>query len=160
MALCIQNVMTLNSSWLMDSRVYKWVLLALFWAFAQMGLAQNVVFFGNDLGTSTLTNEKMQRVFTGKETFWKNGKTVVICLPGTKSAKAQEVFTKVYNKSIKEVQKFWLSLVFQGRAKSPNFFDAEQEMVDFVKRTPGAIGVLSSDKKGIVPSNLLITITN
>ena len=144
----------------MDSRICKWILMAALWMFSQWGMAQSVVYFGNDIGMSSISNDKVQRVFTGKETLWKNGKTVIICLPGTKSPKAQEVFTKVYNKSVKEVQKFWLSLVFQGRAKSPMFFDSEQEMVDFVKRTPGAIGVVTADKRSIVPSNLLITVNN
>jgi hypothetical protein len=144
----------------MDSKLYRWIGVIALWMVSQWTWSQNVVYFGNEVGMTSMTNAKIQRVFTGKETLWKNGKTVVICLPGTKSAKAQEVYTKVYNKSVKEVQKFWLSLVFQGRAKSPVFFDSEQEMVDFVKRTPGAIGVFSADKKSLIPSGQLITVVN
>lgn len=144
----------------MDSRLHRGLMIAALWLISQFAWSQNVVYFGNEVGMTSMTNAKIQRVFTGKETLWKNGKTVVICLPGTKSAKAQEVYTKVYNKSVKEVQKFWLSLVFQGRAKSPVFFDSEQEMVDFVKRTPGAIGVFSADKKSLIPSGQLITVVN
>ncbi|MEN9334156.1 MAG: hypothetical protein RLY35_1336 [Bacteroidota bacterium] len=144
----------------MDSKWYRWIAMVSLWMFSHVGWSQNVVYFGQDLGMTSMTNAKVQRVFTGKETLWKNGKTVVICLPGTKSAKAQEVYTKVYGKSVKEVQKFWLSLVFQGRAKSPIFFDSEQEMVDYVKRTPGAIGVITADKKNLVPNGFMVTITN
>lgn len=144
----------------MDSRLYRELMIVALWMISQFAWSQNVVYFGNEVGMTSMTNAKIQRVFTGKETLWKNGKTVVICLPGTKSAKAQEVYTKVYNKSVKEVQKFWLSLVFQGRAKSPVFFDSEQEMVDFVKRTPGAIGVFTADKKSLIPSGQLITVVN
>ena len=144
----------------MDSKWCRWIAMVSLWMFSHVGWSQNVVYFGNDLGMTSMTNARVQRVFTGKETLWKNGKTVVICLPGTKSAKAQEVYTKVYGKSVKEVQKFWLSLVFQGRAKSPIFFDSEQEMVDYVKRTPGAIGVITADKKNLVPNGFMVTITN
>jgi ABC-type phosphate transport system substrate-binding protein len=144
----------------MDSRLYRGLMIVALWMISQFSWSQNVVYFGNEVGMTSMTNAKIQRVFTGKETLWKNGKTVVICLPGTKSAKAQEVYTKVYNKSVKEVQKFWLSLVFQGRAKSPVFFDSEQEMVDYVKRTPGAIGVFTADKKSLIPSGQLITVVN
>lgn len=144
----------------MDSKWCRWIAMVSLWMFSHVGWSQNVVYFGQDLGMTSMTNAKVQRVFTGKETLWKNGKTVVICLPGTKSAKAQEVYTKVYGKSVKEVQKFWLSLVFQGRAKSPIFFDSDQEMVDYVKRTPGAIGVITADKKNLVPNGFMVTITN
>lgn len=152
--------MTLNSNWLMDSKVLKWIFVASLWMVSQWAMAQSVVYFGNEIGLTAMPNAKAQRVFTGKETLWKNGKSVVICLPGTKSPKAEEIYSKVYNKSVKEVQKFWLSLVFQGRAKSPMFFDTDQEMVDYINRTPGAIGVLSADKKSLVPNHQLIAITN
>ena len=144
----------------MDSKALKWIFMISLWMVSQWGFSQAVLYFGNEIGLNTMSNVKAQRVFTGKETLWKNGKTVIICLPGTKSPKAEEIYNKVYNKSVKEVQKFWLSLVFQGRAKSPMFFDTDQEMVDYIKRTPGAIGVLSSDKKSLVPNNQLISITN
>jgi hypothetical protein len=66
----------------------------------------------------------------------------------------------VYRKSVKDVQKFWLSIVFQGRAKSPVFFETELEMLEYVKKTPGAIGVLLNSSKLSIPSQFQIKVIN
>jgi hypothetical protein len=116
--------------------------------------SQNVIYFTN--GVNILNTKKINRVFTAKDAYWENGKSVSVCLPGSKSDIASEVYLRVYNQSIKEVQKFWLSMVFQGRAKSPHFFDTEEDMINYVKRNPGSVGVLPADKKSILPSGLTI----
>lgn len=118
---------------------------------------QKVVYFGNGTNVSSLKEDKLSRVFTGKDTYWTNDKQILICLPSTKSESAFDVCQRVYHKSVNDVQKFWLSIVFQGRARSPKFFDTEEEMINYIKKTPGAIGVLSADKRSLVPSGLIIS---
>lgn len=122
-----------------------------------MNAQQRVVYFASGSGVSSLKDDKLARIFTGKETYWSNDKQILICLPSTKSESVSEVCQKVYHQSVKDVQKFWLSIVFQGRAKSPKFFDTEQEMIEFVRKNPGAIGVLPLDKKSMIPGGLIIT---
>lgn len=116
--------------------------------------AQSLFVIGNDIGMKEIKMNYLKEVYQAKYTFWPNKKSVHIALPGTQSEDAVYVYAQVYGKSVKEVQKFWLSIVFQGRAKSPNFFDTSKELVDYVQRTPGAIGLLKSDVG--VPKNLLI----
>lgn len=137
-------------------RLFIMSVLAIMFA-GTMNAQQRVIYFSNGSGTSSLREEKLSRVFTGKETYWGNDKQIIVCLPSTKSESSTDVCKYVYRQSAKDVQKFWLSIVFQGRAKSPKFFDTEEEMVDFVKRTPGAIGVLPSDKRSSIPGGLIIT---
>lgn len=140
----------------MDSK--KIFIFLLFTLFVNiMSAQQRVVYFASGSGVSSLKDDKLARIFTGKETYWANDKQIIVCLPSTKSDSSTDVCQKVYHQSVKDVQKFWLSIVFQGRAKSPKFFDTEQEMVDFIKRTPGAIGVLPSDKKSMIPGGLIIS---
>jgi hypothetical protein len=43
------------------------------------------------------------------------------------------------------MQRFWLALVFQGRAAPPIFVDSAEEMVSYVRRTPGAIALVPRD---------------
>jgi hypothetical protein len=43
------------------------------------------------------------------------------------------------------MQRFWLALVFQGRAAPPIFVDSVEEMVSYVRRTPGAIALVPRD---------------
>jgi ABC-type phosphate transport system substrate-binding protein len=142
----------------MDSKkIFIFILFTLFVNI--MSAQQKVVYFTCGSGVSSLKDDKITRVFTGKENYWDNNKQIIVCLPSTKSESATDVCQKVYHKSVKDVQKFWLSIVFQGRAKSPKFFDTEEEMIEFVRKNPGAIGVLPLDKKSMIPSGLIITST-
>jgi O-phosphoseryl-tRNA(Cys) synthetase len=123
-------------------------------AAVQCANGQSLVVIGNDIGMKEIKMNYLKEVYQAKYSFWPNKKSVQIALPGTQSEDAVYVYAQVYGKSVKEVQKFWLSIVFQGRAKSPNFFDTSKELIDYVQRTLGAIGLLKSDAG--VPKNLMI----
>jgi len=60
-----------------------------------------------------------------------------------------------------ELQRYFLLLVFQGKARAPNFFDSTDDLEAFVAKTPGAIGVLdqatdSSVKTVLIDGNELL----
>ena len=50
---------------------------------------------------------------------------------------------KIYSMSGDELNKFWLALVFQGKAQAPSFFNSKNELETFVVQNPGAIGVVT-----------------
>jgi hypothetical protein len=41
-----------------------------------------------------------------------------------------------------ELKKFWLALVFEGKADAPEFFSTTSEVQNFVAENPGAIGII------------------
>jgi len=49
--------------------------------------------------------------------------------------------TKVYDMTPNDLNKHFLALVFQGKAKAPTFFNSVSELEEYVAQTPGAIGV-------------------
>jgi len=77
-------------------------------------------------------------------------------LPGASSEINQQVSNQIYAKSFVAVQKYWLSLVFQGRFNAPYFFNTDEETISFIQKTPGAIGFVSPNTP--VPDRLLIKI--
>jgi hypothetical protein len=118
----------------------------------------DLVFIGNDLSMTEMNTALMKDVFKARYALWPNGKSITVCLPGSKSVHAEKVAQEIYGKSIQDVQKFWLSVVFQGKAKSPHFFDSEKEMSDFIAKTPGAIGVITKSGGFTAPKSQLIKI--
>jgi len=117
-----------------------------------------LVFIGNEIGVTELPFSKIIDYYKAKNAYWDNNRAVTLCLPGTKSPDAEKIYSVIYKKQVRDVQKFWLSIVFQGRAKSPMFFEQEEEMIEYVKRTPGAIGVVTSKSKNSIPNNLIIKV--
>jgi hypothetical protein len=104
---------------------------------------QNLSVIANHEGTpSELSFSELKSVFMGEKQRWGSGKKVVIALMKTRHKIGEEVCDKVYNMKPDQMNKFWLSLVFQGKASAPYFFNTTSELQDFVAQNPGAIGII------------------
>jgi ABC-type phosphate transport system substrate-binding protein len=60
----------------------------------------------------------------------------------------------MFDGTVKSMQKYWLSLVFQGRSNPPIFLENDQETIQFIQKNPGAIGFISSETRA--PKGLII----
>ena len=114
---------------------------------------------GNKTGQSQLKAQEARNVFRAKTTTWLNKNSVYIALPSPQAPMAEPVARLIYGTKPASVQKFWLLQVFQGRATPPSFFDTDQELIQFIQKTPGAIGVVSSST-AIPPNVTIISIQN
>ena len=78
----------------------------------------------------------------GEQQRWRNGTKITIALMKANTTAGKNTSLKVYGMSGDELNKFWLALVFQGKASAPNFFNSAAELENFVAQNPGAIGIL------------------
>lgn len=131
--------------------------------FSPMAFAQTVwselTVIGNKTGKTQFTAREVRDIFRGKTSTWPNNITVSIALPSPQSTSAEPVARVIYGTKPTAVQKFWLLQVFQGRANPPSFFDSDQELIQFIQKTPGSIGVVSSAMP-LPPSVTTISIQN
>lgn len=125
---------------------------------AQSGDINTVVIIGNTIGTVSMKKNSLINVFKGRLDSWNNNATVKIVLPSQKNESATLTAKVIYGTSVKGMQKFWLSLVFQGRANPPIFLDSDEEIIRYVQKNPGSIGIIPKDMD--YPKSLQINITN
>lgn len=111
---------------------------------------------GNTIGVTELTQAQVKSYFKAKYTLWGNGKSVKVVLHSSESTQAEKLAKLVYSTSHQGVKKYWLSLVFQGRANPPVYFDSDSQVIEYVKKTPGAIGIVQ--KATSCPSQYVIQI--
>jgi len=78
----------------------------------------------------------------GEQQRWPGGTKITIALMKTNTAAGKNTSEMIYGMSSDELNKFWLALVFQGKAAVPNFFNSASELENFVAQNPGAIGIL------------------
>jgi hypothetical protein len=97
---------------------------------------------------------QLKSVLKGEKQRWGDGTKVVIALMKPNTIVGGNTCKKVFNMSANEVSKYWLGLVFQGKADAPAMFNSLNELEDFVSKTPGAIGVTGQT----VNSNKTITV--
>ena len=119
----------------------------------------NIAIVGNEVSFKTLDIKEAKMIFRGKYNYWKNKNKVTLVLPSSKNPNSSIVAQKIYNSNSDAVKRYWLSQVFQGRFSSPVFLDSDQEIIEFVSKNPGAIGLISISKFSTIEDQFKITLT-
>ncbi len=108
-------------------------------------LAQNssLTVISNQNGApSTLNFSELKSIFRGEQQRWRGGTKITIALMKTNTPAGKNTSEIVYGMTTDELNKFWLAMVFQGKAAAPNFFNSASELENFVAQNPGAIGIV------------------
>lgn len=78
----------------------------------------------------------------GEKQRWKNGNRIIIALMKTNTLIGKNTSSRIYDMTGDQLNKYWLALVFQGKAQAPTFFNSTSDLESFVAQTPGAIGIV------------------
>lgn len=129
------------------NRIYKHIALSgiLFLFCLTSATAQDVpiTVIANGKGAPVeMKMNQLKSVLKGEKQRWPDGTKVVIALMKTNTPIGSNTSKKIFNMSGDELNKYWLALVFQGKADAPNFFNSESELEAFVSQTQGSIGVV------------------
>jgi hypothetical protein len=104
----------------------------------------SLVIIANGKGVPAEMNmAQLKSTMRGEKLRWPDGTKVIIALLKSSTPIGLDTSKKIYNMNANELNKYWLALVFQGRADAPNFFNSESELETFISQTNGAIGVIA-----------------
>jgi ABC-type phosphate transport system substrate-binding protein len=93
---------------------------------------------------SSLDREQLSRLFLGKESRWPDG-TPVVPVDQRSGSELRARFTAwAHHRSAAAVAYYWQHQVFSGRGAPPPERGSDDEVIEYVARTPGAIGYVSS----------------
>lgn len=119
--------------------------LFLIWGWAAEAQSSSLTVIGNPKGApSELSFTELRSILKGERQRWSNGTKILIALMKTNTDVGRFTSSKIYNMSPEDVKKFWLMLVFQGKADAPTFFNTIAELQAFVSENPGAIGIVDA----------------
>lgn len=130
----------------MQLTILKFFFLIISASFISAGLhaQEGLTVIGNSKGSPyELKMGQLQSILKGEKQRWGDGTKVVIALMKTNTPVGNVTSKKVFNMSGDQLNKYWLALVFQGKADAPSFFNSVNELEAFVAQTPGAIGITS-----------------
>jgi hypothetical protein len=104
---------------------------------------QNLIVITNSKGApSELKREELIEVMKGQKQRWADGTRISIALMKSSTPTGEATSQVIYGMSGDEVNKYWLALVFQGKAKAPVFFSSMADLENYISQTPGAIGIV------------------
>jgi ABC-type phosphate transport system substrate-binding protein len=122
---------------------FIFVALLFFSAFTATSQTSSLTVISNQKGApSTLNFSQLKSIFMGEQQRWHGGTKITIALMKTNTPAGKNTSETIYGMSSDELNKFWLALVFQGKASAPNFFNSASELENFVAENPGAIGIV------------------
>lgn len=101
----------------------------------------------------SLDQASIKNLFLGKTVQWDNSSMVTIVV--SEKAEVHDMFLKKYVKRTKnQFRNVWRQNLFSGTGKQPIKANSIEELVDYVSKTDGAIGYISSDTQ--LPENIKV----
>jgi ABC-type phosphate transport system substrate-binding protein len=123
----------------MKKILFVFLFVAALTVLSRSAMAQVVVIANPGVKSAEISKSDLRDVFTGGATSLKDGARVTPIL--LRSGTVHEEFLTAYiGKGDAAFRASWRSLVFSGQASMPKSLDSEAAMVEYVARTPGAIG--------------------
>ncbi len=110
-----------------------------------LSAAEDVVLIGNpSIPESTLTKYEVNNIFLGKKIAWADQTKIIFAIQETSDV--HKAFCKAYlNKSPSHFSNYWKKKLFSGKGLQPKVLSGDQEMIEFVSVTKGAVGYVSSN---------------
>ncbi len=103
------------------------------------------VIANKDVPETTVSQSGLKNIFTLEKTTWSNGSSITVF----DLKPAGETKTKFYGSigtTGKKIKKKWMKKMLQGEGQAPAALSSEEEVLQKVASTPGAIGFVSSAK--------------
>lgn len=98
----------------------------------------------NSKGAPTeIPMSKLKVILKGEQQRWKDGSKITLAFMKTSTGIGEDMAKRVFGMTAKELNKYFLAQVFQGKMSSPQFFDSEDDLLKYIKNNEGAIGVTS-----------------
>ena len=92
----------------------------------------------------SMTTDDLTRIFLGKKTLWDSGTRIVPAMPEEESPAGELFLSVTLKKSVSQFRAYWKRLLFSGGGAVPRVFRNSDQLMDFVARQPGAIGVVEA----------------
>lgn len=95
---------------------------------------------------AALTMKFLKSVVQGDKQRWPDGTKISLAFMKTNTPVGNATAKKLMGMNGDQFNKYWLALVFQGKANAPMFFNTVQELEAYVSSTPGAVGIIDGNQ--------------
>lgn len=105
--------------------------------------AEPIMIVNPSVSTVEISRSDVAKIFLGKKKSWDNGEKITAFL--LKGGSVHSTFVKrIVRKTPAQFSTHWKRMVFTGKGQALTTVVSEQEMIDSLKNTPGAVGYIDS----------------
>jgi len=121
----------------------KKIFLAIGLLIAGLVNGQELTVIANKAGApAQLKMAELQAIFMGKTAKWSNGNRIQLAMMKQNTDAGKQTCEKIFQMSTEEMKKYWLTQSMKGE-DAPVFFNSAAELLEFLSKTPGAIGIVT-----------------
>jgi len=102
--------------------------------------AQAAVIANEKVATASLSKDDAKNILLGSKTSWDGGGKIVLAVLTGEAG--DPIVNDLTGKTASNFQTHWKRLVFTGKAGMPKMFAKPEDVIDFVKSTEGALGII------------------
>lgn len=110
-----------------------------------LAFAEEVVLVVNgSVPDQALTKDEVKAIFLGEKTKWSDNSRITFVV--LKVPEVMDTFMREFvGKSSFQFDNYWKYQTFTGKGSPPRSFDDVDALIDFVSKTPGAVGFVPRD---------------
>jgi len=103
------------------------------------------VVVNNESDLRRIARDDLARIYLGKKTLWEEkGTRIAPALLEEGDALTAEFLDSVVKKSVSQYRAYWKRLLFSGGGAAPKAFRQSTQVIEFVARQPGGIGIVDA----------------
>jgi ABC-type phosphate transport system substrate-binding protein len=112
--------------------------------------AQLHVVTSPSINIKQISTRELRAIFTMKRQRWADSTPVTVVVLSAQAPLHQRFCKEILKLFPHQLQTSWDRLVYSGRGSGPVVVSSEQEMLDMLATTPGAIGYLQDEQSAAV----------
>jgi hypothetical protein len=113
------------------------------WAAATPAIGQPISVVAHPGVIATVTVDEVSEIFGGTVRAWPNGAKIYVA-DQSESEVGRSFYVTVLKRPMSLVRMHWIQLILSGQAVAPRRMSTDMAVMDFVRKTPGAVGYVRS----------------
>ena len=101
-----------------------------------------IVVVNAENATTELSMQDLTRIYLGKKTLWDSGARIQAGMLETDQPVIRDFVEKDMQRTVDQYRAYWKHMLFSGGGTAPRTFRTAAQVVEFVSREPGAIGII------------------
>jgi len=115
-----------------------------------------IVIVNPEAQVQQITPRTLLRIYSMQKKYWPNGKKIKVYTLSHLQQNHQNFVKKILKSQPYQLERHWKRLLFSGIGKAPTQLENEQEMIEKINSSPGAIGYISRNTN--VDSSLILEV--
>jgi len=126
-------------------KIRKIFLMAFLLIFTACSYAQVAVIANKSVSDNSINSAKLTDIYFLRAKTWSNGQGIVAFTIKSDNS-ASEKFYSAIGKADTEMKKMWMKLQLTGEGMAPDALGSDDEMINKIASTSGAIGYIDASK--------------